>query len=405
MPVFSQSKGAVHQLPACALTLSAILWATVAQAQLDPPGAPADTMKTLDQIEPRTPISSLPFSITQPGTYYVTSNLSSQGTGIYISADNVNVDLMGHTITFVGDVVNAPGITLEGAVDDLIDNVTVRNGSVRGFQYGVRIDYARDCRIEGLHVADSTTSGVYFFNGAGLSERNTVKDCHIVRSGLYGIRVSVGEVGEWSRNTISGCVVEQSGFSGTEIFLNEGTANENTITDSIFRDNSNWGILFNGNEGASIIGNSVLNSTITGNTGVGVQVISAGPGGDASETTIRDCKVTRNGGDGIFVAASLGATSIGNVIHGCQVSGTGNYGIWTLGVSRTLIEKNHVTSLGGGAVEGIRSAGAGGNFIFSNVVSNYGQNYFLNNQDTYGPIVSATGALLSPGHPQTNFSR
>jgi hypothetical protein len=34
-----------------------------AQGSLTPPGAPAPTMKTLTQIEPRTPISSLPFTI------------------------------------------------------------------------------------------------------------------------------------------------------------------------------------------------------------------------------------------------------------------------------------------------------------------------------------------------------
>lgn len=42
-----------------------------------PPGAPAPTMITLQQIEPRTPISSVPFTITTPGSYYLTTNLYS----------------------------------------------------------------------------------------------------------------------------------------------------------------------------------------------------------------------------------------------------------------------------------------------------------------------------------------
>ena len=42
-----------------------------AQGSLTPPGAPAATMRSLDQIEPRLPISSLPFSISQPGSYYL----------------------------------------------------------------------------------------------------------------------------------------------------------------------------------------------------------------------------------------------------------------------------------------------------------------------------------------------
>jgi hypothetical protein len=39
------------------------------QGPLTPPGPPALTMKTLQQIEPRTPISSVPVTITTSGSY------------------------------------------------------------------------------------------------------------------------------------------------------------------------------------------------------------------------------------------------------------------------------------------------------------------------------------------------
>ena len=53
------------------------------QGSLTPPGAPAPTMKTLSQIEPRIIInaagtpgdSSNLFNITQPGSYYLTTNI------------------------------------------------------------------------------------------------------------------------------------------------------------------------------------------------------------------------------------------------------------------------------------------------------------------------------------------
>jgi hypothetical protein len=53
-------------------TLSAL-----GQGVLTPPGSPAPTMKTLSQVEPRTPISSVPYTITESGSYDLTTNLTS----------------------------------------------------------------------------------------------------------------------------------------------------------------------------------------------------------------------------------------------------------------------------------------------------------------------------------------
>ena len=65
----------------------------LAQGLLTPPGAPAPTMKTLDQVEARTPISSAPFTISTSGSYYLTGNLTvTSGTAITIAADQVTLD-------------------------------------------------------------------------------------------------------------------------------------------------------------------------------------------------------------------------------------------------------------------------------------------------------------------------
>src|SRR5688572_21135329 len=87
-----------------ALLLTATTASLHSQGLLVPPGAPAPTMKTLEQIEPRTPISSIPFTITQPGSYYVTRNLTMVGTsdGITIQSNNVTLDLGGFTLDGAG---------------------------------------------------------------------------------------------------------------------------------------------------------------------------------------------------------------------------------------------------------------------------------------------------------------
>src|SRR5262245_8811913 len=89
----------------------------LAQGALTPPGAPGPTMKSLDQIEARTPISSAPFIITQPGSYYLTTNVTvSSGDAITINANNVSLDLNGFTISSTAPVAN-------------IDNAILLSGS------------------------------------------------------------------------------------------------------------------------------------------------------------------------------------------------------------------------------------------------------------------------------------
>src|SRR6266404_9548087 len=97
---------------------------TFAQGSLTPPGAPGATMKTLAQIEPRTPISSLPYNITNAGSYYLTTNLTGlSGTnGIMISANHVVLDLAGFALSGV------PGATIGVNLPATQTNLLVRNG-------------------------------------------------------------------------------------------------------------------------------------------------------------------------------------------------------------------------------------------------------------------------------------
>ena len=66
----------------------------LAQGSLTPPGAPAPTMKTLQQIEPRTAITNTgAVTISQPGSYYLTANLAvSSGDAITIATNGVTLD-------------------------------------------------------------------------------------------------------------------------------------------------------------------------------------------------------------------------------------------------------------------------------------------------------------------------
>src|SRR4029079_14214982 len=83
----------------------AAISALLAQGPLTPPGAPAPTMKTLDEVEPRIAVNSTNTpgdadsldKITQPGSYYLTGNITGVfgKMGIEIAANGVTIDLMG----------------------------------------------------------------------------------------------------------------------------------------------------------------------------------------------------------------------------------------------------------------------------------------------------------------------
>ncbi len=161
------------------------VWSSVAWGggALTPPGAPAETMKTLDEVEPRTPISSLPYTISSPGSYYLTKNLTGVASqhGIVIEADDVTLDLNGFTLRGVSG--SRDGIFADS------DNtgVTVRNGVVQGWGYsGFNGDSATQCRFSDLKVRSNTQSGLV----AG--ENAMVENCQVSLNGQVGIQIGPG---------------------------------------------------------------------------------------------------------------------------------------------------------------------------------------------------------------------
>jgi formylglycine-generating enzyme required for sulfatase activity len=110
---------------------------------LNPPEAPTKgTMKSLDQIEPRTTVLSLPGSdsavyvISQPGSYYLTDGITVKEVkhAISIETSNVTLDLCGFTITGAYESLDQnespsyDGIRIQTG----LRNIVIRNGIIEG---------------------------------------------------------------------------------------------------------------------------------------------------------------------------------------------------------------------------------------------------------------------------------
>lgn len=169
---------------ALALALVAVLAGVVNAGPLDPTGPPSST---LPQVEPRNPIppvgwnGAFPIVINQPGSYFLTRNLtaSSLTPGIRIQASHVHLDLNGFMLDG-GDVGNI-GVFVES-----VTHVTIENGSIRRWlAYGawdngpVTGSHYRNLQLEGNNT------------GLGLGSGGVVENC-IARSNFGAVIVHGG---------------------------------------------------------------------------------------------------------------------------------------------------------------------------------------------------------------------
>lgn len=134
------------------------------QGALEPAAPPGPVMKTLDQVEPRRPISA-PVTISVPGSYYLADDIDG---GIEIQSSNVDLDLNGFTVDGSGAILT---IAIENA-----GNVRVGNGTVRGASSNnIRALNSSSVILENLRVVDSAFNGIRVANHSGLILiRNTV---------------------------------------------------------------------------------------------------------------------------------------------------------------------------------------------------------------------------------------
>ena len=341
------------------LALTLLSRSTWAQGSITPPASPGPTFKTLQQVQPRTPINTNTtpgdadslFKITQPGSYYLTANITGVAGkgGIEIASSGVTLDLMGFELAGVAGTAN--GVTVSIAAT----NIAIRNGTVRNWVgAGVQAVNAFNSQFQNLRLSHNS-------DGAGIiaGDGNTIVRCTATGNSGPGIAASDG-------CTVSECTATGNDSSGI------------SVSD----------------------GSRVSTCTAIGNGGHGIF---------ASDSEIYRCTANFNSFDGIYV--SVGCTARDNTCSGNGQSIFGGAGISASG-GDNRIDGNNVTQNDRGI-----QCSATGNIVLRNTASgNTGPpmsggataDYdFSDTTTTYGPIVTKTsGALTTAGfeaHPWANF--
>jgi len=274
--------------------------------------------------------------IDEPGVYTLDGDLTVSETAVEITSSDVTFDGGGHTIAASNATGSDRGIHVTGG-DERIENITVTNVVLEGWDNGVRFRNVDNSELSNLHVENGSTgvllsashdneltnltiqdndrrglsllysnnnvvSGVEAtgneasttFSGRGsvylFSSSNNVFEDVSVSDGRSGVRISFS-----SGNEFVGITTERHANYGLEI-----GSNSNTFTDVVANDNGWHGI-----ELKSASSNSFENVSVTGNDGSAVRLTGiGGSGGPPQYNVFENLSVTDNDGSAVSLSVS-----------------------------------------------------------------------------------------------------
>ena len=348
------------------LTATAFVYA----GSLEPSAAPGSTMKTLDQVEARTPIpgsdsAAGTFWINESGSYYLTANRLASDMGIYVNADDVTLDLNGFTLEGSD---SSYGIYMYNR-----SNVKICNGTVKNFFYGISEVSGSGSGHKVVNVSSigNAEHGIYL-----LCQDCTVRDCYVydngylAESGVYGIFVSSN--GQVLNNTLrDNGNAAAAGNSVTCIYANSNSiVSGNTIYDNGQQSEASVrGILVGS-------GSRVSNNTISGNGDSALDTfygIYTYYGSDITGNT-----VNANGyhceGDVYCIYTYEGNTIADNMVYSNATYGTGTYIYGIKASTGCKIVGNNCRSNGHSSDANVYGISVGsGSSVIANTVNYNGQ--------------------------------
>ncbi len=251
-------------LRACLFLVSLSMpFAILAQGALEPTAPPGPTMKTLDQVEPRIPISEAVL-INEAGSYYLTNSIN--GT-FNIQAENVSLDLNGFTIT----PESAVAIRVNGS-----DRVRIFNGTIAGGDgAGIAGAGMGSISISDLQLLDITGDCIALNDPSGILVVERIR-CHSATRG--GIFMRQGVEGQALHAVIRDNVISNvntsTGLSTYGIAISHNATGELhvVVTGNQVLNNRGFGLLVQGPDATA--SGQVTDNLASGNGGPGIRVFS-----------------------------------------------------------------------------------------------------------------------------------
>lgn len=392
---------------------------SLASGPLIPPGAPAPMWKSLQEIQPRTLIASLPYNIVTPGSYYLSNNLTvNAGTAITIAASSVTLDLNGCTLASTETTATEDaGIAINGG----LCNIAIMHGAVQGFGNGIVSSGASNVWVSGVAVSGCTDNGI-IVGGFGfgafdvpLNNPNTIVEACTVTVGGTSDVTGFGGVGI-SASIVKGCSAVSGGGDGISAYQVSdsmgyallsglpGTAFQGTGIVAVSAINSygysaEWCGL-----SAYVADNCLGYSSNNGEYGLNAYTANNCFGDCASLTGIGLDVTDANGCTGVGGFAGVWADGTAN---GCYGTSPGGYGIWA-GAAHNCQGYSTATNTTGNSVAALSAAVAdnctggmdGGNpqsgISFYGVQAEAAHN--CTGGSTYGP-----GVYVYPGTAENCF--
>jgi hypothetical protein len=345
-----------RHLTVTALALAVIAGGIAIAGPLSPPAGPvAGSFKTLSEVEPRTPISSLPFTINTSGSYYLTANLTGAlgQDGITVNADDVTIDLNGFTMTGAAGQVSA----VKSAQHT---NLTVRNGGIKGWAAsGLTLLLCNQTTIDSLSIRNCPNLAVFTGHNA------TVRSCAVFNSGS----ITIGDGG----------IVESCGM--TDVTGGINTGNGAVVRGCAVRNCTDGGGAIYTTDGST-----VTDCTVTGGSTPGINV--------ANGSTVTGCTVRGTSSTGFLIGGMCTVTnntSTGNnpASAGFEINGSGN-----------RIDGN--LSVGNGY--GFRSTWSDNLIVRNAARANTSGNYALGGTNESAQIITSPGANFVATNPWANFA-